>query len=129
MNSWILKIYKFSLSILNLHEYELNIYKQFSTINNQKRTDIYWAILFLPFYLYSCLVFHAWSYSYVDLATIDAPIKTLYFLVGGSKILIFIEEVDEPLATFSWNKREIYYFKRVGNPGSIDVPPEIKILL
>jgi hypothetical protein len=57
----------------------------------------------------------------------DAPINTLYFLVGESTIRILI--FAESLLIFEVNRSWIYFFRRVGKPGIIDVPPEITMLL
>lgn len=56
--------------------------------------------------------------------------KTLYFLVGGSITLIFIELVtDAPFNILSLKRVPTYLSNLVGKPGSIEVPPEISILL
>lgn len=55
--------------------------------------------------------------------------NTLYFLVGGSMTLILIVEVVEPFDIFSLNLWAISSFNLVGNPGNIEVPPEMRILL
>lgn len=61
---------------------------------------------------------------------IDAPMNTLYLRVGGSITLILIELVFvvAPFKILSLNLPSTYYFSLVGNPGIIEVPPEIKIL-
>lgn len=55
--------------------------------------------------------------------------NTLYFLVGGSMTLILMVEVVEPFDIFSLNLWAISSFNLVGNPGNIEVPPEMRILL
>lgn len=56
--------------------------------------------------------------------------KTLYLRVGGSITLIFIELLtDAPFKILSLNLPPTSLSKRVGKPGSIEVPPEIRILL
>lgn len=62
---------------------------------------------------------------------IEAPKKTLNFLVGGSITLTFIELVfvAAPFNTLSLNFDSTSSLSLVGNPGIIDVPPEINILL
>ena len=52
--------------------------------------------------------------------------KTLYFLAGGSKTLIFID--DAPFVILFWKILLTYSLNRVGNPGIMEVPPEISIL-
>lgn len=60
----------------------------------------------------------------------EAPMKTLYFLVGGSIILILMELVTEaPLRILSLNLVPTSFSNRVGKPGSIEVPPDMRILL
>jgi len=66
----------------------------------------------------------------VSLATIEAPMNTLYLRVGGSITLILTELVfvAAPFKTLSLNRLSTSYLRRVGKPGIIDVPPEIRIL-
>ena len=61
---------------------------------------------------------------------IDAPMNTLYFLVGGSITLIFTELVlvTAPFRILSLNLIYISSLSLVGNPGIIEVPPDIRIL-
>jgi len=47
--------------------------------------------------------------------------------VGGSNTFIFTDVVA-PLDILALNILFISYLKRVGNPGIIDVPPDIKML-
>lgn len=42
---------------------------------------------------------------------------------------ILTDEVVDPFATFYVNLCVISYFNLVGNPGSMDVPPDIRMLL
>jgi hypothetical protein len=62
---------------------------------------------------------------------IEAPINTLYFLVGGSRTLILTELVfvAAPFNTRSKNLFSTSYLILVGNPGIIEVPPDIRMLL
>ena len=76
---------------------------QSSAKQNQNKAVIYWANLCFPFYSYSLFDLQASLKPSVYLAIIDAPIKTLYFLVGVSITRTFTEDVVEPFATFSWN--------------------------
>ena len=61
---------------------------------------------------------------------IEAPINTLYLRVGGSMTLILTELVlvAAPLSTLLLNRPSTSYLSRVGKPGIMDVPPEIRIL-
>jgi len=57
--------------------------------------------------------------------------NTLYLRVGGSITLILTELVFvlAPLKTRSLKRLYTSYLILVGKPGSIDVPPEIRIFL